>query len=191
MKQLALALMLVLLVASASALQFSQSSYIVVVGKDAPATDVIIAANFAASMKGFTGITFESAIDEEAYNNLPDFAGRTIVVIDGAQKQVRITPTTTGDAASAYFRQQGFEVVNLQSRRDLLVKPPQEEEKEIAVALTPPAEVTPIPVTAKIEEEMKTTEDEPTSPPPAEPQAPEPEKPSVATRIWHWFASWF
>jgi hypothetical protein len=193
MKHVVLVVLLVLLAGSASALEFSKSSYIVVVGKDASATDVVVAANFAASMKGFTGVTFESAIDEEAYNNLPDLAGRTIVVIDGAQKQVRITPTTTGDAASAYFRQQGFTVIDLESRSQLLVKPPKVEEKKIAVALVPPEndsadiEEDVVQETAPVQEEQMPQEQ-----PPALQVVPETtQKPGITTRIWRWITSWF
>lgn len=179
-----------LLVASATALSFTKSSYIVVVGKDAPATDVVIAANFAASMKGFAGVTFESAIDEEAYDNIPDIAGRTIVVIDGARKQVRITETDTGAAAKTYFQQQGFEVVPLTSRDDLLLTP-----KTSAVAIVPSE-----PVVVAVEDNVSDTSPEQDTP--AEQPVPEPdpaplvvpqkqENPPVLTRIWHWFTNLF
>jgi hypothetical protein len=101
--------MLLFSITAAGAFAALDEQYIVVVGKNAPSSDVVIAANFAASMKATLGVTFAPTLDEDA--NKVDFSGKTVVVIDGRNREVKIFGTSNAAAvASSYFTRQGFDV---------------------------------------------------------------------------------
>lgn len=141
-----IALLALMLIATAHA-QTIESQYVVVVGENAPATDVILGANFAASMKGTVGVTFSSAIDTEIYQQITDeeLARKTIVVIDGEEREVRILGTSNAAAAAEiYFNRQGFatEQITQPSPEDVLVNPiePASAEPVVPVQVTAPVE---------------------------------------------------
>src|SRR5438046_3044691 len=102
-----------------------EQPYLIVVGKDAPASDVVLGANFAAYIKGTIGVTFSSALDSDMTN--PDFNGMTIVVIDGKDNLVKIIGTSNAAAAAnIYFTQKGFKVreIAYPTKDDVIVSAP-------------------------------------------------------------------
>jgi len=121
------------------------SPYLVVVGKTAPASDVIIAANFAASMKGSVAVTFQSAIDQDVRGKLTlnDLTSKTVVVVNGKEKVVKILGGLHDDAwdnSREYFKRQGFAVTEIgtgYSLDDLLLNPPQDTTPPPSVVAPP------------------------------------------------------
>lgn len=127
MKSALTVLFLILAVSALPVLAATESQYLVVVGSSAPASDVVLGANFAASMKGTLGVTFSSAIDTDLYAQISEeeLRAKTVVVIDGDEREVRILGTSNAAAAAdAYFARQGFETVIITSaeREDVLVE---------------------------------------------------------------------
>jgi hypothetical protein len=190
------AIMLVFLIAivfvSASTLP---SQYIVVIGERAPASDAVIGANFAASMKASVGVTFSSALDTQLYETITEqeLASKTIVVIDGESRKVRILGTSSVvEVANTYFTRQGFTVDEVTSpdRVDVLLQPPITAPVQII-----PEDIIEEPIDARIEDSQTPVPspdeavEEPTAP--AVPPVAEPETPGLLKRVWQWFAGWF
>lgn len=214
MKQIAILFVLLLLAVSVHAYDdpVKTAQYLVVVGKTAPASDVIIAANFAASMKGSAAVTFQSAIDEDlrAKLSLGDLHSKTVVVVNGGKKTVRILGGLHDDAwdnSREYFRRLGFVVAEVDSGYtldDLLLTPP---EVPTPVVAPPPAlEPAPVELNETKNDTLKETpkenpvlENKTEKPKPTPEQlaeqnptiAPEPPKQGFFVRVWSWFASLF
>jgi hypothetical protein len=98
------------LLAAANAQDLDDATHIVIVGADAPASDVVFAANFAASMKATQGVTYQSALDIQAQSELDesDLDAKTIVVINAVDERAKIIGDD--DVAAQYLRNEGFEV---------------------------------------------------------------------------------
>lgn len=194
-----LALILVLFAATAQAATM-ESQYLVVVGEDAPTSDVILGANFAASMKGTVAVTFSSAIDTDLYREIADeeLASKTIVVIDGTDRQVKILGTSNAAAAAdVYFTRQGFatEMIAQPTREDVLVDP---QPPQVVRTVQTPAEqiveatvedmetpVDPVPILqpqAAVANNVETT---------VETNAEAPRTESVFARVLTWFRGLF
>lgn len=166
--------------------------YIVVVGVSAPASDVVIAANFVASMKATLGVTFVSALDVDAAK-IGDYDGKTVVVIDGRNREVKIFGTSNAAAvANTYFTRQGFDVES-ESRAE-------DEDIEVEVAKIPPP-TSPIvpPVSEEIDlptivnVSLNTTAVIEPEPPVALPktQPVQEPRPGIFKKVWRWFTGWF
>jgi hypothetical protein len=183
--------------------------YIVVVAADAPASDVVLGANFAASMKGSTAVTFASAIDTDARARLSSVQYRTIVVIDGRNKKVKVLgESDTADAAELYWERQGFAVQRIRSPvldDVLVVASAPTDDAAVDAQVDEEIVVTgPQPVTFDPPEERKEQDDvdasaesavtagasEP-SPPPAPSPVSEPEEPGFFARVFAWFGNLF
>jgi hypothetical protein len=117
MKSPVLLLPAVIVLVCAATLVAATPSHVIVLGEDSPASDAIAGANFAASAKASTQATYTSMLDSEAYETYNDAQARelSIVVIDGK------TARTNDRTAKAYFEDQGFAVVSIEDREDLLV----------------------------------------------------------------------
>lgn len=79
------------------------TEYVTVVGRDAPTTDVITAANFAGSMTGL-GMSFTGAIDTEFIEKNPSLNDYYLVVIDGQEVKL-IGSTQYNDQIMNYFEE--------------------------------------------------------------------------------------
>ena len=198
MNKLCLALVCLLAISVVQA-----ESYYIVVGETAPVTDVITGANFAASMRASTGVTFRSALDTEIHDELTSFDGKTIAVIDG--KNIRVLGSgSVASAAEDYFEGQGFSVerVASPSNSDLLVGPaPQKinahvDETDAPVAIVDEIEVPDVEEFVpeeiiEIEEYNKELEQAANVTIQETVQSQEPEKPGVFTRVWRWIKGLF
>lgn len=112
-----LSIFVVLLLCMPLALAIAQDAeFIAVVGANAPPSDVITAANFAANMKLEADATFSGALDDELRDlSEEDLAKMTVVVIDGEYVEVIVgseTPHTHNIVAQrslSYFKTLGFD----------------------------------------------------------------------------------
>jgi hypothetical protein len=77
-----------ILLALLLALPFAAADYFVAVSEDAPATDVIFAANFAQSMKQETGVEFSGVIDQTLYDEhtIYTLEEDSVVLLNGEDK---------------------------------------------------------------------------------------------------------
>lgn len=119
-------LTIILVISAVSAFAAADGQYVVVLGRDAPSSDAVIGANFAASMKATLGVTFTSAIDTDLYAQDAELGSRTFVVIDGEERKIRILGTSNAAAAAeSYFQRLGFdtELRAATGLEDLLVDP--------------------------------------------------------------------
>jgi hypothetical protein len=191
---------LILLAGTALAATLDSYENIIIVGEHAPAADVVIGANFAASMKATSGTVFQSSLDTDAYEQLTDLDDKTIVVINGEQDWIRIIGSgTLADQAEQYFEDQGFDVqmITNPTRGDLLVAVKEDNQNSPSQTETP--------------ENNEQSKPEPTEQAPQSPiispqaqeignqernenqgnMTVEPKQPNVVVRIWHWFAGLF
>jgi hypothetical protein len=95
----------------------TSADYIVAVSASAPSTDVIAAANFAASMKASYAVTFKSALDTDLSRVVvDDFEKNTIVLMDAKDKRALIVQGSAVasseflQVAGDYLSEQGFDV---------------------------------------------------------------------------------
>jgi len=197
---------LFLLLAAPALAATSDAKYLIVVGATAPASDVVLGANFAASMKANTGITFTSAIDTDAYASITSLAGKTIIVINGKEKRIKILGSNS--QAAQYFREQGFSVAEIASpvKEDLLLQTPVPATKPAVIDERPEEapdtqdEKTPEPQEQDVPQEPAKEPEKPLlQPKDSEPVQDEPmpevltqsDTPGLFSRIWGWFAGLF
>jgi len=95
---------------------YEDAEFIVAVTEDDGAAGVIVAANFAASMKATTGAVFTATEDSNA-KALSSISERTVVFIDGKTVRYVVGDDTsdlhelTAEGAEKYFEQQGFRFI--------------------------------------------------------------------------------
>lgn len=185
------------------------AQYWTVVRDNAPASDVVSAANFAATMKANAGVTFTGKLASDAKFEL--FAQSSPVLeVFFSGKSARIVEYPTGDepefsraieVAESYLRSQGFSVSREEpsltgvddvtpSGNDKLDNSGGSQE---AVDDSAPAVDLEKPVLAQEEEQRVVGVDEQraTAQTPPPPPASEPEAPNLFVRMWRWFTGVF
>jgi hypothetical protein len=170
---------------------YAASDYLVAVSEDAPATDVIFAANFASAMKQQENVEFSGVIDQDVYDDyesIPDLSDKSLVILNGDDKYalyIRGSGTSSKHksvamAAAEYLEDKGYDVVMyvgvqkdgndlskyypshyLLQRSDLLVQPLQEHNN---IIISDPA---PVPTEPENEPETEEVEQEVSVPEPA------------------------
>ena len=201
-------LIVLLLLCTVGAHASLNDQYLVIVGASAPASDVVIAANFVASMKGSVAVTFSSALDQDAYEKLrdEDLVYKTVVVINGKTRTVKILGKgMVADTAEQYFDDQGFATITVETpvRADLLAatpKPVVKPEVEASAVNAPQKNTSPPnipkpiiaekPIVAEPEQEdavLVIDKPEQEAPPAPAP----PENPGAMSRLWRWFIDLF
>jgi hypothetical protein len=193
--RIALFLVLFLITIAGALAALEDEQYIVVVGASAPASDVVIAANFVASMKATLGVTFVSALDTDVAR-IENYNGKTIVVIDGKNREAKIFGTSNAAAvANTYFSRQGFDVESESTAREENVGVETEEIPPPSKPIVPPAldEEIGIDIPAIVNTSLNVTvpvnpvvEGVPEALPPARERTP-----GVFKRVWTWFSGWF
>ena len=84
------------------------TEYLTIIGRDAPSSDVVTAANFAGTMTGL-GLTFSAAIDTDFIAQEPNLNNYYLVIIDDAQ--IRLIGSTQYEKQIIdYFEEQDFNV---------------------------------------------------------------------------------
>lgn len=201
-----LALLLVPLVAA-----HGHPEYWTVVYDDASASDVVSAANFAASMKGsvavdFTGKTFSQARDAMLTQELDE---TFIVIFDGTEATIMADGfSQVTQASRTYLERQGFSVDVVQPDESFFLPEQNEEEPEVCpmdakvcpdgstVGRDPdnceeflpcPEEPVAQDVTSGAEKDI----DEDDHQPMPLPEDPEDTGPNVFVRVWQWFTGIF
>lgn len=182
-----------------------EASYITLVDEDGPVTNVLNAANFAATMTAldvtFTGLTVNEARDQltkkGVENSLLVYFDENRVTL---YKGTRGTIPEVADAAEGYLNDQGFSVASVGPLFEVNEPVAQEtkEREEPEVEEPEPVEE------ERVEEEILVDEEPQTNPPTIEAEAepvvpepeeeieePEPEEPGIIAKIWRWIIKLF
>lgn len=181
----------------------SWSPYFTVVDDTAPASVVVDAANFAASMKASTAVSFSGRVVPDVLSTKPGDE-EFLVVFDGKTAWILRDPKSTiayfdtvEPTAKAYLEDQGFTVLDSppssQSEKKTVIqetKPsaPSPEVNETSEN-SPLAPVAPQPVVDVQEEEFMPEPDKEWTQ--EDTSKPDDETPGVLSRLWRWFVDIF
>lgn len=201
------AILAILVLALLPAALAATPSYYTVVDDDAPASDVVSAANFAASMKGSVAVTFSGklASDMEGMTGaqLQDsvivvFDGRDARILRGGNPAFDAQFDDVVEASQIYLDRQGFDVtVGTASPAEFGSSDDADSDGGAAGEAEPEAPETTAPARNTTNTTQQDADDlvvevqapqEQELPPPA-PEAPE--EPGVFSRMWRWFAGIF
>lgn len=133
-----------------------EGDYVIVVDEDAPTSDVVTAANFAASVSQYATFSGVELADAQSLSE-EDLEGKYVVIISGNSVTL-LGSDENDDLFKQYFQDQGFVVDTKDSpQKEYLVLPEPIEEPEIVEALEPSSPELEEEVIDSLEEEVADT----------------------------------
>ena len=160
--------------------------YWTVVPDDGTASDVVNAANFAASMKASVGVTFSGRTDSQVEQSWPN-QERFLVRFEGRTAVITAADEELADVARRYLEEQGFAVS--QDAADEPEEEPEEEPETEDAGREAPEEPAIIYTDYVVEAPDERAADRPMDSEPDDAAVEQP--PGFLRRLWGWFARVF